>query len=81
MIKLINIYIYSFFSLIFFSYSQFQVEYKDSLGQTRLTLTEAPNEALPLDCRPNFGAAWLTKDKFKVDVAKLVVFCMLWHIL
>lgn len=47
--------------------SVFKVEYKDSLGQTRLTLTEAPNEALPLDCRPNFGAAWLTKDKFKVN--------------
>lgn len=57
------------------------MEYKDSLGQTRLALTEAPNEALPLDCRPNFGAAWLTKDKFKVDVAMLVVFSILWYIL
>lgn len=45
-----------------------QVEYKDqSSGQTQLALAEAPNEALPLDCRPNFGAAWLTKDKFKVS--------------
>ncbi|KAK8485917.1 hypothetical protein V6N13_145299 [Hibiscus sabdariffa] len=48
--------------------SVFKVEYKDhSLDQTQLALTEAPNEALPLSCRPNFGAAWLTKDKFKVN--------------
>ncbi|XP_008238060.1 PREDICTED: uncharacterized protein LOC103336739 [Prunus mume] len=48
--------------------SVFKVEYKDqSSGQTQLALAEAPNEALPLDCRPNFGAAWLTKDKFKVN--------------
>ncbi|XP_022738407.1 uncharacterized protein LOC111291093 [Durio zibethinus] len=48
--------------------SVFKVEYRDhSLGQMRLALTEAPNEALPLSCRPNFGAAWLTKDKFKVN--------------
>ncbi|KAG6788544.1 hypothetical protein POTOM_004612 [Populus tomentosa] len=46
----------------------FYVEYKDySLGQTQFALAEAPNEALPLNCRPNFGAAWLTKDKFKVN--------------
>ncbi|KAB5573790.1 hypothetical protein DKX38_000984 [Salix brachista] len=45
-----------------------QVEYKDySLGQTQFAFAEAPNEALPLNCRPNFGAAWLTKDKFKVN--------------
>lgn len=48
--------------------SIFKVEYKDqSSGQTQLALAEAPNEALPLNCRPNFGAAWLTKDKFKVN--------------
>lgn len=48
--------------------SVFKVEYRDhSLGQTRLAFTEAPNEALPLSCRPSFGAAWLTKDKFKVN--------------
>ncbi|KAJ4729111.1 Exopolysaccharide production negative regulator [Melia azedarach] len=48
--------------------SVFKVEYVDqSLGQTRLALAEAPNEALPLNCRPNFGTAWLTKDKFKVN--------------
>ncbi|XP_068327645.1 uncharacterized protein [Pyrus communis] len=48
--------------------SIFKVEYKDqSSGQTQLALAEAPNEALPLNCRPNFGAAWLTKDKFKGD--------------
>lgn len=48
--------------------SVFKVEYQDqSSGQTRVALAEAPNEALPLNCRPNFGAAWLTKDKFKVN--------------
>jgi hypothetical protein len=41
------------------------------LGQTQFALAEAPNEALPLNCRPNFGAAWLAKDKFKVGIAKL----------
>ncbi|KAF9685617.1 hypothetical protein SADUNF_Sadunf03G0073200 [Salix dunnii] len=48
--------------------SVFEVEYKDySLGQTQFALAEAPNEVLPLNCRPNFGVAWLTKDKFKVN--------------
>lgn len=47
--------------------SIFKVEYKDRSGETRVSLAEAPNEALPLDCRPNFGVAWLTKDKFKVN--------------
>ncbi|KAB5564306.1 hypothetical protein DKX38_004360 [Salix brachista] len=48
--------------------SVFEVEYKDySLGQTQFALAEAPNEALPLNCRPNFGVAWLTKDRFKVN--------------
>ncbi|XP_015575130.1 uncharacterized protein LOC8280086 isoform X1 [Ricinus communis] len=48
--------------------SVFQVEYKDhSLGQTQLAFSEAPNEALPLNCRPNFGAAWVTKNIFKVN--------------
>ncbi|KAI6706817.1 hypothetical protein NL676_009779 [Syzygium grande] len=48
--------------------SVFKVEYKDHLsGQTRLALAEAPNEALPADCRPGFGVAWLTKDSFKVN--------------
>lgn len=43
------------------------MEYQDrSSGQTRVALAEAPSEALPRNCRPNFGAAWLTKDKFKV---------------
>ncbi|EEF42487.1 conserved hypothetical protein [Ricinus communis] len=54
--------------------SVFQVEYKDhSLGQTQLAFSEAPNEALPLNCRPNFGAAWVTKNIFKVGVAKLFI--------
>ncbi|XP_010535934.1 PREDICTED: uncharacterized protein LOC104811073 [Tarenaya hassleriana] len=48
--------------------SVFKVEYKDHLlGQTRLAYAEAPNEALPLECRPSFGAAWLAKDNFKVN--------------
>ncbi|KAJ0052285.1 hypothetical protein Pint_02588 [Pistacia integerrima] len=48
--------------------SVFKVQYIDhSRGQIRFALAEAPNEALPVNCRPNFGAAWLTKDKFKVN--------------
>jgi len=46
------------------------VEYKDHFsGQTHVAFAEAPNEALPLYCRPNFGAAWLTQYKFKVGVS------------
>lgn len=45
----------------------FQVEYKDHFsGQRQFAFAEAPSEALPLYCRPNFGAAWLTQYKFKV---------------
>ncbi|CAI9784669.1 unnamed protein product [Fraxinus pennsylvanica] len=47
--------------------SIFEVEYSDHSGQARLALAEAPKEALPSYCRPNFGAAWLTKNKFKVN--------------
>ncbi|KAL1556910.1 hypothetical protein AAHA92_12466 [Salvia divinorum] len=47
--------------------SVFEVEYVDNSGQARFAPAEAPNEALPYKCRPNFGAAWLTKDKFKVN--------------
>ncbi|KAM7493777.1 hypothetical protein LguiB_028386 [Lonicera macranthoides] len=47
--------------------SVFKVEYIDHSGQAQLALAEAPNEALPPDCRPTFGAAWLTKDEFKVN--------------
>ncbi|PIN24042.1 hypothetical protein CDL12_03228 [Handroanthus impetiginosus] len=47
--------------------SVFKVEYIDHSGQARFALAEAPNEALPYSCRPSFGAAWLTKDKFKVN--------------
>ncbi|KAL1569245.1 hypothetical protein AAHA92_00744 [Salvia divinorum] len=47
--------------------SVFEVEYVDHSGQARFASAEAPNEALPYNCRPNFGAAWLTKDKFKVN--------------
>ncbi|KAL3738580.1 hypothetical protein ACJRO7_020021 [Eucalyptus globulus] len=31
------------------------------------SVIKAPNEALPADCKPGFGVAWLTKDKFKVN--------------
>ncbi|KAI3833072.1 hypothetical protein MKX03_021350 [Papaver bracteatum] len=46
----------------------FEIEYREhSSGEIRSVLVEAPKEALPLDCRPSFGTAWLTKDKFKVN--------------
>ncbi|CAI9095098.1 OLC1v1030960C4 [Oldenlandia corymbosa var. corymbosa] len=47
--------------------SVFEVKYVDHSGQERLGSAEVPDEALPLNCRPSFGAAWLTKDKFKVN--------------
>ncbi|KAJ1431147.1 hypothetical protein SESBI_07387 [Sesbania bispinosa] len=48
--------------------SVFKVEYIDHFsGHTQVAFAEAPNEALPLYCRPNFGAAWLTQYKFKVN--------------
>ncbi|XP_004512397.1 uncharacterized protein [Cicer arietinum] len=48
--------------------SVFKVEYKDHFsGQRQFAFAEAPSEALPLYCRPNFGAAWLTQYKFKVN--------------
>ncbi|KAJ8774021.1 hypothetical protein K2173_009452 [Erythroxylum novogranatense] len=48
--------------------SVFEVEYRDrSLGRRYMALAETPDEALPLNCRPSFGAAWLTKNKFKVN--------------
>lgn len=50
------------------------MEYQDqSSGHIRLALAEAPNEALPHNCRPNFGAAWLAKDKFKVGLESLLL--------
>ncbi|XP_047981647.1 uncharacterized protein LOC125222848 isoform X3 [Salvia hispanica] len=57
--------------------SVFEVEYIDHSGQARFASAEAPKEALPYKCRPNFGAAWLTKDKFKVySIAKLRIFLL-----
>ncbi|XP_054810232.1 uncharacterized protein LOC129311790 isoform X2 [Prosopis cineraria] len=48
--------------------SVFKVEYKDHFSsRTQVAFSEAPNEALPLYCRPNFGAALLTQYKFKVN--------------
>ncbi|CAG7883885.1 unnamed protein product, partial [Brassica rapa] len=46
------------------------VEYTDHL--MGLAFSEAPNEALPPECRPNFGAALLTKDNFKARFSKLL---------
>lgn len=57
----------SFFIANIISLLSWQVEYVDHSGQARSALAEAPNEALPDNCRPSFGAAWLTKDKFKVS--------------
>ncbi|XP_068651144.1 uncharacterized protein [Aristolochia californica] len=47
--------------------SVFKVEYEKTSGEGRYAVVEAPKEALPLDCRPDFGTAWLIKDKFKVN--------------
>ncbi|KAK9050514.1 hypothetical protein SSX86_030516 [Deinandra increscens subsp. villosa] len=47
--------------------SVFEVEYTDHSGHPHTALAEAPNEALPLDCRPTFNAAWMAKDRFKVN--------------
>ncbi|KAK7281718.1 hypothetical protein RIF29_09952 [Crotalaria pallida] len=50
--------------------TEFSVEYKDRFsGQTQVAFADAPDEALPLHCRPNFGAAILTQYKFKVKVS------------
>ncbi|GAU31676.1 hypothetical protein TSUD_222800 [Trifolium subterraneum] len=62
--------------------SVFKVEYKDHFsGQRQVAFAEAPSEALPLYCRPNFGAAWLTQYKFKLrfesldNCLSLLLFC------
>lgn len=47
--------------------SVFEVEYTDHSGHPHTAFAEAPNEALPADCRPTFNAAWMTKDRFKVN--------------
>ncbi|KAL8209939.1 hypothetical protein R6Q57_006671 [Mikania cordata] len=47
--------------------SVFEVEYTDHSGSPHIAYAEAPNEALPLDCRPTFNAAWMAKDRFKVN--------------
>ncbi|KAL4564986.1 hypothetical protein LXL04_029066 [Taraxacum kok-saghyz] len=47
--------------------SIFEVEYTDHSGHPHIAFAEAPNEALPPNCRPNFNAAWMAKDKFKVN--------------
>ncbi|GJV04880.1 hypothetical protein Tco_1338449 [Tanacetum coccineum] len=47
--------------------SVFEVEYTDHSGHPHMAFAEAPNEALPPDCRPTFNGAWLAKDKFKVN--------------
>lgn len=48
--------------------SVFEVEYTEYFsGQTSYAVAEAPKEALPLNCRPDFGVAWSTTLKFKVN--------------
>ncbi|KAI3703581.1 hypothetical protein L1987_73771 [Smallanthus sonchifolius] len=47
--------------------SVFEVEYTDHSGHPHTAFVEAPSEALPLDCRPTFNAAWMAKDRFKVN--------------
>lgn len=47
--------------------SVFKVEYTDHSGNPHTAFAEAPNEALPHDCRPTFNAAWMAKDRFKVN--------------
>ncbi|KAL6843781.1 hypothetical protein ACP4OV_026352 [Aristida adscensionis] len=48
--------------------SVFQVEYTEYFsGQISYAVAEAPKEALPHNCRPDFGAAWSTSLKFKVN--------------
>ncbi|KAJ3707090.1 hypothetical protein LUZ61_010795 [Rhynchospora tenuis] len=48
--------------------SIFQVEYKEYFsGQTFQAVAEAPKEALPHYCRPDFSTAWLAQSKFKVN--------------
>uniref|UniRef100_N1QRB1 Uncharacterized protein n=1 Tax=Aegilops tauschii TaxID=37682 RepID=N1QRB1_AEGTA len=44
------------------------VEYTEYFsGQTSYAMAEAPKEALPHNCRPDFGAVWSTTAKFKVN--------------
>uniref|UniRef100_A0A7N0U0M2 Uncharacterized protein n=1 Tax=Kalanchoe fedtschenkoi TaxID=63787 RepID=A0A7N0U0M2_KALFE len=48
--------------------SVFEVEYIDyASGRTKFALAEAPDEALPVDCRPTFGVAWSLKNNFKLN--------------
>ncbi|KAL6652100.1 hypothetical protein ACP70R_011025 [Stipagrostis hirtigluma subsp. patula] len=48
--------------------SIFQVEYTEYFsGQISYAVAESPKEALPHNCRPDFGAAWSTTLKFKVN--------------
>lgn len=43
------------------------MEYKEYFsGQTFQAVAEAPKEALPHYCRPDFSTAWLAQSKFKV---------------
>ncbi|CAD6259763.1 unnamed protein product [Miscanthus lutarioriparius] len=48
--------------------SVLQVEHTEYFsGQVSYAVAEAPKEALPHNCRPDFGAAWSTTLKFKVN--------------
>ncbi|KAG6503615.1 hypothetical protein ZIOFF_035931 [Zingiber officinale] len=45
-----------------------QVQFEEYFsGQIFHAVAEVPKEALPHDCRPDFGIAWLTTLKFKVN--------------
>ncbi|XP_042388820.1 uncharacterized protein LOC121980718 isoform X1 [Zingiber officinale] len=48
--------------------SIFEVQFEEYFsGQIFHAVAEVPKEALPHDCRPDFGIAWLTTLKFKVN--------------
>ncbi|CAM8944315.1 unnamed protein product [Rhodiola kirilowii] len=48
--------------------SVFVVEYLDyASGRPKIASAEAPDEALPVDCRPTFGVAWLLKNNFQLN--------------
>lgn len=54
-----------------------QVQFEEYFsGQVFHAVAEAPKEALPHDCRPDFGTAWLTTMKFKVNSLNCMPICL-----
>lgn len=54
-----------------------QVQFEEYFsGQIFHAVAEAPKEALPHDCRPDFGTAWLTTMKFKVNNQNCMPKCL-----